>query len=203
MRRIYSKEDVREAFQRAVAEVGPRITLSEFTEHSGICHTTVKRHVGGWNALRALEGLEPNRKGQPRVEAETIRTAFRAAIEEHGKSLTLTAFCEMTGFSEAVILRRCGGWRALRESESVPENKPQWPVIPDERIREEYARIQKMLKRKPTFRELGLLSKYGEDTFRKRLALFKWQRIFRTVVEQKMAERRAELAAEAAAGRGV
>ncbi len=79
----------------------------------------------------------------------------------------------------------------------MKDEKPVLPRISDDEVRAEFARVEKMLGRPPSCRELGALSHYGEKTFRSRFDLFKWQARIRQVLDMKIAERKAELAGEA------
>lgn len=197
-RRKYTREDVQTAFRKAVAEVGPAIRLLEFCERAGFRVRVVMCRCGSWNELRASEGLPRNKRGQKAAPKEKILESCRRIVTEVGKGLTLREFCRRSGYTETMVHRRFGSWRALREAEGVPENKPQLPDIPDEAIRAEYARIKKLLRRPPKFSELGTLSKYGEDTFRRRFRLFEWRAALQRAMAKRIAERKAELAAKAA-----
>lgn len=197
---LYTADDVREAFRRAVAEVGPSLTKRRFIHLTGISEAAFTRLFGTWTELRAAEGLPPNHRGSVGTTAEDVRAAFRRISAVEGPGLTLERFVALSGYGEATIRRHFANWTGLRESDGPAEPRRRPPVISDERLLAEYARVEKVLGRRPTFRELDHLSFHAGETFRKRFELLRWRRRIRAVIDRRMESRREEQGMDTSSG---
>ena len=108
--------DLRRLLEQAVAVHGPRITLAQFEQHSGVNDTVLYRVAGSWTRLRRDAGL-PGLRGRsvaPEVTDTELCEQWHRLVERLGRHPKMREWARYAPMGTGVIQNR-GGKQAMLE----------------------------------------------------------------------------------------
>jgi hypothetical protein len=113
---FYSEGMIRREAEQLIAEVGPHLTLLEFTRRTRIDATTFRRHCGSWNAFRESLGLARNAPGPGRrySDAELI-VEYHRVVLKLGRLPSEREFARLARMPYQQLRWRFGRWREVKK----------------------------------------------------------------------------------------
>lgn len=100
------RESIIAQVKSAAAALGKvKLSLPEFTRHSGVSSNQIYRHFDGWREVCDLAGLEPNMQNV-RLDDDEIYSAMRDVFIALGSIVSKTKFDKNFRYSVDVFKKR-------------------------------------------------------------------------------------------------
>ena len=173
MPRAYSRDEILDAFGRAVCESSPALTIAQFSRLTGISLGPVVRHFGSWTGLRAVAGVPLGlglfSAGDKHQRRDFLVAEARRLAGLHGERLTLQRFCREAGVSHSTIRRHFERWVDLRTAAGLSTPRAMigytWT---EQALLQEYERVTRRLGWCPGLAEFGRHARCSTGTVKNR-----------------------------------